>query len=150
MNVSTTRPSLTVYLIDTNVISESRKRSKADSGVRQFFQQVAREEARVFISVVTVGELRRGVELIRQRGDLRQADRLAHWLDQLLIAYCEDVLDINAEIAQLWGRLRVPHPENALDKLIAATALIYDLTVVTRNHRDFAKTGVRLLNPFST
>ena len=139
-----------MYLIDTNVISESRKRSKADEGVRQFFQQMAREEARAFISVVTVGELRRGVELIRHRGDLRQADRLAHWLDQLLIEYCEDVLDINAEIAQLWGRLRVPHPEHALDKLIAATALIYDLTVVTRNHRDFAKTGVRLLNPFST
>lgn len=150
MKESTTGPGLGVYLIDTNVISESRKRSKADSGVRQFLQQVAQDGVRVFISVVTVGELRRGVLLIRHRGDMRQADRLAHWLDQLLIEYCEDVLDINAEIAQLWGRLRVPHPENALDKLIAATALIYDLTVVTRNHRDFAKTGVRLLNPFST
>jgi predicted nucleic acid-binding protein len=139
-----------VYLIDTNVISESRKRSKADRGVRQFFKRVAREETRVFISVVTVGELRRGVDLIRHRGDLRQADRLAHWLDQLLVEYCESVLDINSEVAQLWGRLRVPHPENALDKLIAATALIYDMTVVTRNHRDFARTGVRLLNPFST
>lgn len=139
-----------MYLIDTNVISESRKRAKADKGVRHFFQQVARDQAPVFISVVTIGELRRGVELIRHRGDLRQVDRLAHWLDQLLVEYREDVLDITAEIAQLWGCLRVPHPENALDKLIAATALIYDLTVVTRNHRDFAKTGVRLLNPFST
>jgi len=135
-------------LIDTNVISESRKRSKADSGVQAFFKQVAEEDARVFISVVTVGELRRGVELIRHRGDRRQAAQLEKWLDQLLGDYEDRVLDITADIAQLWGRLRVPHPENALDKQIAATALIYDLTVVTRNHKDFSKTGVRLLNPF--
>ena len=137
-----------MYLIDTNVISESRKRSKADSGVQAFFKQVAEEDARVFISVVTVGELRRGVELIRHRGDRRQATQLEKWLDQLLGDYEDRVLDITAVIAQLWGRLRVPHPENALDKQIAATALIYDLTVVTRNHNDFSKTGVRLLNPF--
>jgi len=137
-----------VYLIDTNVISESRKRSKAGSGVQAFFTQVAEEDARVFISVVTVGELRRGVELIRHRGDRRQATQLEKWLDQLLGDYEERVLDITADIAQLWGRLRVPHPENALDKQIAATALIYDLTVVTRNHKDVSKTGVRLLNPF--
>lgn len=137
-----------MYLIDTNVISESRKRSKADSGVQTFFRQVAEEDARVFISVVTVGELRRGVELIRHRGDRRQATQLEKWLDQLLGDYEDRVLDITGDIAQLWGRLRVPHPENALDKQIAATALIYDLTVVTRNHKDFSKTGVRLLNPF--
>lgn len=137
-----------MYLIDTNVISESRKRSKADSGVRAFFRQAAKEKARVFISVVTVGELRRGVELIRHRGDHRQARQLEKWLDQLLGDYEDRVLDITADIAQLWGRLRVPHPENALDKQIAATALIYDLTVVTRNHKDFSKTGVQLLNPF--
>ena len=137
-----------MYLIDTNVISESRKRSKADGGVRAFFKQVAKDDARVFISVVTVGELRRGVELIRHRGDRRQATQLEKWLDPLLQVYEDRVLDITTDIAQLWGRLRVPHPENALDKQIAATALIYDLTVVTRNHKDFSKTGVRLLNPF--
>ena len=137
-----------MYLIDTNVISESRKRSKADGGVRAFLKQVAKDDARVFISVVTVGELRRGVELIRHRGDRRQATQLEKWLDQLLQVYEDRVLDITTDIAQLWGRLRVPHPENALDKQIAATALIYDLTVVTRNHKDFSKTGVRLLNPF--
>lgn len=137
-----------MYLIDTNVISESRKRSKADSGVQAFFKQVAEEDARVFISVVTVGELRRGVELIRHRGDRRQATQLEKWLDQLLGDYEDRVLDVTGDVAQLWGRLRVPHPENAVDKQIAATALIYDLTVVTRNHKDFSKTGVRLLNPF--
>lgn len=102
----------------------------------------------MFISVVTVGELRRGVELIRHRGDTRQAKQLENWLEALLVEYKDSILDINQDIAQLWGRLRVPHPENALYKQIAATALIYDLTVVTRNHNDFSRTGVRLLNPF--
>jgi len=73
---------------------------------------------------------------------------LEKWLETLFTDYRDHILDINQDIAQLWGRLRVPHPENALDKQIAATALIYDLTVVTRNHRDFTSTGVRLLNPF--
>jgi len=142
------KPETNVYLIDTNVISEARKRGSADSGVQDFFKQVAREEARTFISVITVGELRRGVERIRHRGDGSQADRLEMWLDTLLTEYRDNILCFDHDIAQLWGRLRVPHPENALDKQIAATALLYDLTVVTRNHKDFTRTGVRVLNPF--
>ena len=137
-----------MYLIDTNVISEARKRSKANKGVQAFFKQVIKEQTPVYISVVTLGELRRGVELIRHRGDVRQAHQLERWLETLLADYQDYILDINQDIAQLWGRLRVPYPENALDKQIAATALIYDLTVVTRNHKDFASTGVQLLNPF--
>ncbi len=108
-----------------------------------------RERAPVFVSVVTVGELRRGVELIRHRGDTRQAAQLEKWLEKLLIKYYDFILDVDKDIAQVWGRLRVPHPENSLDKQIAATALIHDLTVVTRNHKDFTKTGVRALNPFT-
>lgn len=138
-----------MYLIDTNVISESRKGIRADSGVRDFFKRVVTEQAPVFLSVVTVGEMRRGVELIRHRGDKSQADRLERWLTQLLRHYHDYILDVDSEIAQLWGRLRVPHHENAIDKLIAATALIHDLTVITRNHDDFAKTGVRVVDPFS-
>lgn len=138
-----------MYLIDTNVISEGRKRARADSGVRDFFKRVVTEQAPVFLSVVTVGELRRGVELIRHRGDKSQAIRLERWLTQLLRHYHDYILDVDSDIAQLWGRLRVPHHENAIDKLIAATALIHDLTVVTRNHDDFAKTGVRIIDPFS-
>lgn len=137
-----------MYLIDTNVISEVRKKSKANRGVRVFFEQAINGEAPIFVSVVTVGELRRGVELIRYRGDGRQANRLEKWLGALLVEYRDQILDINMDIAQLWGRLRVPHPENSLDKQIAATALIFDLTVVTRNQKDFARTGVRVLNPF--
>jgi len=138
-----------MYLVDTNVISEARKKSKANAGVRVFFRQAIDEETRMFISVVTVGELRRGVESIRHRGDVRQANQLEKWLGALVAEYQDHILDINQDIAQLWGRLRAPHPENALDKQIAATALIYELTVVTRNHKDFVKTGVRVLNPFT-
>ena len=137
-----------MYLVDTNVISEARKRSKANQGVRAFFKQVIEDETPTFISVITVSELRRGVDLIRYRGDSGQADRLEKWLVALLGEYQGQILDINRDIAQLWGRLRVPHPENVLDKQIAATALIYDLTVVTRNSKDFAGAGVRVLNPF--
>jgi len=138
-----------MYLVDTNVISEARKKSKANTGVRAFFKQAIEDETRIFISVVTVGELRRGVESIRYRGDVRQANQLEKWLENLMAEYQDHILDINQDIAQLWGRLRAPHPENALDKQIAATALIYELTVVTRNYKDFVKTGVRVLNPFT-
>lgn len=138
-----------MYLIDTNVISESRKGTRANAGVRDFFKRIALDQSPVFLSVVTVGELRCGVELIRHRGDTAQANRLERWLQQLLRLYEDHILDVDADVAQLWGRLRVPHYENALDKLIAATALIHDLTVVTRNHDDFAKTGVRVFDPFT-
>jgi len=138
-----------MYLINTNVISEARKRAKANRGVIAFFQGVSRERSPVFISVITVGELRRGIELIRHRGDRRQAERLETWLETLLIEHQDSILDFDQDIAQLWGRLRVPHPENALDKQIAATALIYGLTVVTRHQADFQQTGVRILNPFT-
>lgn len=138
-----------MYLVDTNVISETRKKSKANQGVQAFFKQAIEDKAKMFISVVTVGELRRGVESIRYRGDLRQAKQLEKWLTTLLTEYQDHMLDINQDIAQLWGCLRIPHPENALDKQIAATALIYDLTVVTRNHKDFINTGACVLNPFT-
>jgi hypothetical protein len=138
-----------VYLVDTDVIGEARKGARANSGVRKFFADAGAEQTAVFLSVVTIGELRRGVEMIRYRGDARQARRLEHWLTTVLDQHGDAVLDIDSEIAQVWGTLRVPRHENALDKLIAATALIHDLTVVTRNEDHFAGTGVRSLNPFS-
>mgnify|MGYP003949502601 FL=1 len=137
-----------MYLVDTNVISEIRKRDRADKGVMAFFRKASRDDADLYLSVVTIGEIRRGVELIRHRGDKPQATRLENWLDDVLLEFGPHVLAVDEEIGQLWGRLRVPHPEHALDKLIAATALIHDLTVVTRNVDDFAGTGNRVLNPF--
>lgn len=73
---------------------------------------------------------------------------LEAWIGTILGDYAMDVIPIDDDVAQLWGRLRVPNSENAIDKLIAATALMHDLTVVTRNIKDFEKTGVKLLNPF--
>ncbi len=137
-----------MYLIDTNVVSEVRKKSKANKGVRRFFKQIIDDKTALYISVVTIGELRRGIELIRHRGDLRQANLLERWLQSLLSEYEDFILNIDETVAQLWGRLRVPHSENTLDKQIAATALVYDLTVVSRNLKDFRKTGVRIIDPF--
>lgn len=137
-----------MYLLDTNVISEMRKNTGANAGVRRFFQQAAKQNARGYISVITVGELRQGVELIRHRGDTVQAKKLEAWLQTILLDYADNILDFSVEESQVWGRLRVPHYENALDKQIAATALIHGLTLVTRNVSDFSATGVPLLNPF--
>lgn len=139
-----------MYLIDTNVISEARKGRAANAGVRRFFSDTEATQTLVFLSMVTVGELRRGVELIRHRGDSTQARRLETWLGSILDQYDDYILDMDADVAQLWGKLRVPHPENALDKQIAATALLHDLTVVTRNRKHFDATGVEVVNPFST
>ena len=139
-----------MYLVDTDVISEIRKREKANPGVARFFRQAAVNDDAIYLSPVTVGELRRGVEIIRRRGDHAQARKLDQWLGGLLGEYADHVLPFDAEIAQIWGRLRVPHPENPLDKQIAAIAFIHDLTLVTRNVKHFESFGLSLFNPFST
>ena len=137
-----------MYLVDTNVVSEIRKKERANKGVRVFFRQAVKEDTDLYLSVVTVGELRRGVEIIRHRGDAAQTAVLEAWLTAILNEFAQNVLPVDEDVGQLWGRLRVPHAERALDKLIVATALIHDLIVVTRNVDDFSSTGVRLLNPF--
>ncbi|MFZ2403938.1 MAG: type II toxin-antitoxin system VapC family toxin [Methylobacter sp.] len=134
-----------MYLIDTNVISEIRKGDRANIGMRQFFDAAIQNNARLYVSSITIGELRRGVDLIFHRGDASQGKLLENWLNSILAHY---LLSIDCEIALLWGKLRVPEPQHTLDKLIAATALNYDLIVVTRNVKDFENTGVSLLNPF--
>jgi predicted nucleic acid-binding protein len=137
-----------MYLIDTNVVSEARKRDKANPGVMRFFDKARTNEDGVYVSVITVGEIRRGIELIRQRGDALQARQLERWLGSILKEYEEHILDFAHDEAQVWGRLRVPRPENAIDKQIAATALTHDLTLVTRNTDHFEGLGIRFLNPF--
>jgi len=136
-----------MYLLDTNIVSELRKGDRANPGVSDFFNQLIEQAAPAYISVITIGELQRGVDLIRHRGDLAQANVLETWLQILLDDYADSILDFGKEEAQVWGRLRVPHPENSIDKQIAATALVYGLTLITRNVQDFAATGVTLHNP---
>ena len=137
-----------MYLIDTDVISEARKDKKANAGVQAFFKAAIRDSVPLYLSVVTVGELRQGLEIIRHRGDTRQAQLLERWLARVTRDYADAILSFEEDTAHIWGRLRVPHPENPLEKQIAATALIYDLVVVTRNDAHYAPTGVRVLNPF--
>ncbi len=138
-----------MYLCDTNVISEIRKGDKANAGVRQFFDAAITQNSRLYVSSITIGELRRGVDLIFHRGDTLQGKLLETWLTAILQQYQDHILGIDSDVAQVWGKLRVPDSQHALDKLIAATALTYDLTVVTRNIKDFEHTGARLLNPFT-
>ena len=138
-----------MYLLDTDVLSEARKAEKANAGVRAFFHEAQRENAPLYVSVVTLGEIRRGLELIRRRGETAHADRLERWLRSVTESYGATILPFDEEMAQVWGKLRVPHPENPLDKQIAATALMHDLAVVTRNVPHFESTGVRLVNPFA-
>lgn len=138
-----------MYLVDTDVISEARKGDKGNPGVREFFANASRNNIALFLSAITIGELRQGVESIRHRGDSAQSARLERWLDRLTVDYADAILSFDHETAQIWGRLRSPHSENSLDKQIAATALIYDLAVVTGNTDHYEPTGVTVVNPFT-
>lgn len=135
-----------MYLLDTNVVSELRKGARANAGVVEFFATLRSEE--MYLSVQTIGEIRRGLESIRYRGDTAQAARLDDWLDQLVTQHAHRILAFDLECTQLWGKLMSPNPQHPIDKQIAAIALIYDLTIVTRNTDDFKTTGAHLLNPF--
>jgi toxin FitB len=134
----------TGYLLDTNVISETRK-SRADSGVIAFLS--AAEPAGLFLSVLTLGELRKGVAA-RRRTDPGTADRLGAWVDGIETTFADRVLSVDAAIAHRWGELSASRTLPVIDTLIAATAMRHDLTLVTRNTRDVAATGVALVDPW--
>lgn len=136
-----------MYLLDTNVISELRKGARANPGVSAFFAALKPED--IYLSVQTIGEIRRGLENIRGRGDGEQADRLEVWLDLVVSSYASRIVGFDLDCTQVWGKLMSPNPQHAIDKQIAAIALIHELTVVTRNTADFEATGVRLINPFA-
>lgn len=134
-----------MFLADTNVISESRKGRNADPGVTSFLSQ---SEADIFLPVQVIGELESGVEALRQRGDIAQSSRLGDWFSQILTRYATRILTFDVECARRWGVLRGSSDQNLIDKQIAAIALLFDLTLVTRNVAHFVDTGVRVFNPF--
>ena len=136
-----------MFLVDTNVISEARKGKRANPGVQEFFRTA--DPGDLYLAVQTIGEIRRGLENLRHRGDLAQAGKLESWLELLVADYADRILGFDSECAQLWGCLMSPHQQHPIDKQIAAVALIHDLIVVTRNSDDFRGTGVRLRNPFA-
>lgn len=135
------------YLLDTNVISELRKGERADPKVAAWFADLEDEE--IFLSVLTIGEIRRGVESVRRR-DPDFAVALDRWLTRLGEAYGERVVGIDRAIAEEWGRMNVPDLLPVVDGLLAATARVLGLTLVTRNVADVERTGVELLDPFAT
>lgn len=132
------------FLLDTNVWSELRKR-RADPRVAAWFAGVADED--IFLSVLVVGEIRRGVESIRRR-DPDQAATLERWLMGLLRDCAERILPVTREVAEEWGRLTSRKAIPSIDGLLAATARVHGLTLVTRNVRQLAAVGVPLLDPF--
>jgi toxin FitB len=132
------------YLLDTNVISELRKRHP-DPHVLAWYDTVT--SAEIFISVLTIGEIRLGIERLRRKDDA-QADLLEHWLRGLHAAYRDHIVDVDSDVAEEWGRLNVPGPLPVIDGLLAASARIRGWTLVTGNTADLALSSVTLLNPF--
>lgn len=135
------------YLIDTDVISELRKGKRADPNVTSWFADLAEED--IYLSVLTLGEIRKGIESIRRR-DPKAGEALESWLGRVSEAHRDRVLDVDRAIAEEWGRMNVPDPLPVVDGLLAATAKVTGLTVATRNSDDFARTGVSFVDPFST
>jgi toxin FitB len=133
------------YLLDTNVVSELRKRDP-DRHVLAWYRTVASTD--LFLSVLTIGEIRLGVERLRRR-DRAQADLLDQWLRGLHIAYRDHLIDVDTEIAEEWGLLNVPDQLPVIDGLLAASAKVRNCTLVTRNITDLGRSGALLLNPFA-
>jgi len=134
------------FLLDTNVLSELRKESRCDAGVRTWVESTTAEE--MFVSVMVLGEIRQGIERIRMR-DQNQARALEKWLQGISTKFADRILPVDERVADQWGRLGLRQPVPTLDAFLAATALVHDLTVVSRDEDGFRNTGAQLLNPFS-
>ena len=132
------------YLLDTNLISETRK-IRADAGVMAFL--AAADAAGLFLSALTLGELRKGVEA-KRRTDSATADRLGAWVDGIETTFADRVLPVDGAAARLWGEMSAGRSLPVIDTLIAVTAITRGLTLVTRNTRDVAATGVPLVDPW--
>jgi predicted nucleic acid-binding protein len=135
------------FVLDTNVVSEPRKRSRADASVMRWFDSVETDD--LYISVLVIGEIRQGIEGLRRR-DPVQAGHLESWLAGLRRGYADRILPVDLEAAEEWGRMNVPDPISTRGGLMAATAKVRNMTFVTRNTSDVARTGARLFNPFDS
>jgi len=136
-----------MYLLDTNILSELRKPEKADKNVLSWSKDI--DSSQQYLSAISIQEIEIGILQLLQRRDLAQADHLRTWLDGSILPRFEGrILVVDTAVALKSARLHVPDPRPFSDALIAATALIHDLIVVTRNVSDFLPTGVRILNPF--
>ena len=134
------------YLLDTNVLSELRKGLRCDPRVTRWFSTVADED--LWLSVLVVGEIRRGVESVKRR-DPRRAAALERWLTRLTRDHAERILPVDRAVAEEWGRLSAVRSASVVDGLLAATARVHGLTLATRNVRDVEWTGASCVNPFS-
>ncbi|TVQ86029.1 MAG: type II toxin-antitoxin system VapC family toxin [Chromatiaceae bacterium] len=134
------------FLIETNILSEVQKGDRADPGVRAWYE--AADASQLYLSVLVIGEIRHGVERLRRR-DAAQAERLEKRLALIQMRFADRVLPVSTAIAERWGRNNVPDKLPVIDGLLAATAQEHGLTLVTRNSRDVARSGVSSLNPFS-
>lgn len=134
------------FLIDTNVLSELRKKARGNAGVQRWYATVSGDE--LFLSVLVIGEIRNGIDRLRRRDQVAAA-HLERWLDEVHTSLAGRILPVSVEIANRWGALGIPDPLPVVDALLATTALEHDLVLVTRNVRHIETSGVRFLNPFS-
>lgn len=132
------------FLLDTNIVSETRKR-RGNAAVKSWIASVHPED--LYLSVLVVGEVRRGIEQLRRR-NAEEARVLEAWLASLRRDYAGRLLPVDGDVAEMWGRLNVPNTLPIIDSYLAATALVHGLTLVTRNVADVQRTGVPILNPF--
>ena len=136
-----------MFLLDTNVTSEVRKGSRCDANVANWYSEV--DESRLFISSLSIGEIRRGIELVARRGDLPQANALEIWFQTVMRQFSNRILNVDTAVAETWGAMSATRPIPVIDGLLAATAMKHDLTLVTRNVADVEGLGVQIFNPFA-
>ena len=135
-----------MYLLDTNVVSELRRRDKCDENVASWYDSISDEE--LFLSVLTLGEIRKGIALVQERDPL-QAEALEHWLTYVKQSYEGRILSIDADISDAWGQMHYIRNAPVVDGLLAATAMVHNLTLVTRNVQHVQGLGASLLDPFA-
>lgn len=133
------------FLIDTNVISEVRKEARCDPAVTLWYSSI--KDSDLYLSALILGEIRKGIELARPR-DLAKAEALQAWLGAVVEAFGDRVIPVDRFVSDAWGRMSATRPIPVVDGLLAATAKVHGLTLVTRNDTDVIGLGVRVLNPF--